>query len=115
MGAGGLGDIRRLSCSSRCLISGVVGTAGGLCRLDIGGGFSRSGLPNAGGEWADGALVLVGRTGLLHAGGPVGAGGVVGNGILAVMRWISVLASWSWFSREATLFWCAAAHISTFL
>jgi len=63
MGAGGLGDMQRLSCSSCCLISGIVGTAGGLCCLDIGGWFSRSGLPSAGGEWADGALVLVGRRG----------------------------------------------------
>ena len=28
-GAGGLGDMWRLSCSNRCLISGVVGSAGG--------------------------------------------------------------------------------------
>jgi len=58
-GAGGLGDMWRLSCSNRCLISGVVGSAGGLCRRGLVSGFRRSGLPNAGGEWAEGALVLV--------------------------------------------------------
>jgi len=57
-GAGGLGDMWRLSCSNRCLISGVVGSAGGLCRRGLAPGFRRSGLPNAGGEWADGALVV---------------------------------------------------------
>jgi len=49
-GAGRPGDMWRLSCSNRCLISGVVGTAGGLCRRDLGSGFSCSGLPNTGAE-----------------------------------------------------------------
>jgi len=113
-GAGGLGDRWRLSCSNRCLISGVVGSAGGLCRRGLVSGFRRSGLPNAGGEWAEGALVLVCRMGLLHAVGPTGSGGVVGRGILIAIRWISALASRSWFSRVATRFWCEAAHSSTF-
>jgi len=112
--AGGLGDMWRLSCSNRCLILGVVGSAGGLCRRGLVPGFRRSGLPNAGGEWADGALVLVCRMGLLHMGGPPGTGGVVGSGILVAIRWISALASRSWFSRVATRFWCEAAHSSTF-
>jgi len=60
-GASGPRDAGRLSYSSRCLMSGVVGTAGGRCRRNIGPGFRRSGLPKAGCEWgADGALVLVG-------------------------------------------------------
>jgi len=113
-GAGGLGDMWRLSCSNRCLISGVMGTARGLCRRGLSPGFSRSGLPNAGGEWADGALVLVCRMGLLHAGGPTGTGGIAGSGILVAICWISALASRSWFSRVATQFWCAAAYSSTF-
>jgi len=113
-GAGGFGDMWRLSCSNRCLISGVVGSAGGLCRRGLGPGFRRSGLPNPGGEWADGALVLVCRMGLLHAGGPAGTGRVVGSVILVTICWISALASRSWFSRVATQFWCAAAHSSTF-
>jgi len=104
----------RQSWSSRCLISGVVGTAGGLCCRNIGPGFRHNGLPNAGCEWADGALVLVWRMGLLHAGGPTGNGSVVGNGILVAIRWISALASRSWFSRVDTRFWCAAAYSSTF-
>ena len=110
---GGLGDTWLLSCSSRCLISGVMGTAGGLCRRSVGPGFRHSGLPSTGSEWADGALVLICLTGLLHAGGAVGTGGVVGNGIRVAMCWISALASWSWFSRVATRFWCSAAHNST--
>jgi len=113
-GAGGLGDMWRLSCSSRCLISSIVGTSGGLCRRSIGPGFKRSGLPSAGCEWADGVLVLVCRMGLLHADGPAGTGGVVGSGILVAMHWISALASQSWFSRVDIRFWCAAAHSSTF-
>jgi len=113
-GAGGLGDMWRLSCSNRCLISDGVGTTGGLCRRGLSNGFRRSGLPNAGGNWADGALVLVCRMGLLHAGGHAGAGGVAGNGILVAICWISALASRSWFSRVATWFWCVAANSSTF-
>jgi len=113
-GAGGLGDMWRLSCSNRCLISGVVGTAGGLCRRGLGPRFRRSGLPNAGGEWADRALVLVCWMGLLHAVGPAGTVGVAGSGILVAICWISALASRSWFSRVAIRFWCAAAHSSTF-
>ena len=81
-GAGTLGDMWRLSCSSRCLISGVVGTAGGLCRRGLGNGFKRCGLPNAGGEWADGALVLVCQMGLLQAGGPAGTSSIASNEIL---------------------------------
>jgi len=114
LGAGGLGDTWHLSCSSRRLISGVAGTAGGLCRRSIGPGFRCSGLPSAGCEWANGALVLVCRTGLLHAGGLAGTNGVAGSGILVAMRCISALASRSWFSRVDTRFWCAAAHSSTF-
>ena len=109
----GLGDTWRLSCSSCCLFSGVVGTAGGLCRRSVGLGFRPSGLPSVGSEWADGALVLVYLTGLLHAGGAAGTGGVVGSGIRVAMHWISALASRSWFSRVDTRFWCAAAHNST--
>jgi len=112
--AGGLGDMCRLSSSNRCLISGIVGTAGGRCCQGLGNGFRRSVLPNAGGEWADRALVLVCWMGLLHAGGPAGTGGIAGNGILVAMCWISTLASRSWFSRVSTRFWCAAAHSSMF-
>jgi len=43
MGTGGLGDLWRLSCSNRYLISSVMGTTGGLCRRSIGNGFRRSG------------------------------------------------------------------------
>ena len=92
-GAGGLGDMWHLSCSNRCLISGVMGTAGDLCRRGLGPRFRRSGLPNTGGEWADGALVLVCQMGLLHAGGPAGTGGIVGGGILVAICWISALPS----------------------
>ena len=99
---GGLGGMWPRSSDSRRLISGVGGNAGGLCRRVGGPGFKRSGLPSAGGECADGALVLVCRAGLLQVGG---AGGVAGSGILAAMRWISVLASRSWSSREATQLW----------
>jgi len=113
-GAGGLGDMWRLSCSSRCLISGVVGITGGLCHQDIGPRFRQSGLPNAGREWADGALVLVCRVGLHHTGGPAGAGGVAGSRILVAIRWISILTSWSWASRVDTQSLYTAAHSSTF-
>jgi len=113
-GAGGLGEMWRRSSVSRCLISGVVGSAGGLCRRVGGPGFRRNGLPNTGGECAEGALVLVCRTGLLHVGGFGAASGVVGSGILVAMHWISALASRSWFSREDTRFWWAAAYSSTF-
>jgi len=108
---GGLGGTWLLSCSSRSLILGVVDTAGGLRRRSVGPGFRCNGLPNAGGECAEGALVLVCRAGLLHVGG---AGGVAGSGILVATRWISALASQSWFSREVTRFWCSAAQSSTF-
>jgi len=103
--AGGLGEMWRRSSVSRCLISGVVGSAGGLCRRVGGPGFRRNGLPNAGGECTEGALVLVCQAGLLHVGRFGAAGGVVGSGILVAMRWISALASRSWFSREDTRFW----------
>ena len=109
-GVGGHWEAGRLSSSSRCLISGVVG----LFRRVVGAMFRRNGLPKAGCEWANGVLVLVCRAGLLHAGGPAGAGGVAGSGILVAMHWISVLASWSWASRVDTRAWCAAAHSSTF-
>jgi len=108
---GGLGGMWLQSSDSRRLISGIGGNAGGLCRRVGSPGFKCSGLPSAGGECAEGALVLVCRAGLLHVGG---AGGVAGNGILAATRWISALASRSWFSREATRFWWSAAHSSTF-
>jgi len=91
-----------------------MGSAGGLCRRVGGPGFRRNGLPNAAGECAEGALVLVCRAGLLHVGRFGGAGGVAGSGILVAMRWISALASRSWFSREDIRFWWAAAHSSTF-
>jgi len=113
-GASVFGDTWRLSCSSRCLISGVVGTTGGLCRRSIGPGFRHSGLPSVGCEWADGVVVLISRMGLLHAGGLTGTAGVAGSRILAAMHWISALASRSWFSRADTRFWCAAAHSSRF-
>jgi len=113
-GAGGLGDMWRLSCSNRCLISGIVGNAGGLCRHGLARGFRRGGLPNTDGEWANGALVLVCRMGLLHSGGPASTGGIAGCGILVAICWISAFASRIWISRVATRFWCAAAHSSMF-
>jgi len=50
LGAGRFGDMWRRSCSSRCLISSLVGSSGGLCRRSVGPGFRCSRLPNAGGE-----------------------------------------------------------------
>jgi len=59
----------RRSWSSRLLISGVVGTAGGRFRR-VGPGIRRSRLPSSGGVGGfDGALVRVWAGGLLHAGG----------------------------------------------
>ena len=116
-GASGPRDAGRLSCSSHCLMSGVVGTAGGRCCRNIGTGFRHSGLPRAGCEWgAYGVLVLVGRVGLLHVDGPDGTGrsGVMGSGILVAIRWISALVSRSWVFRVDTRRWCAVAHSSTF-
>ena len=118
LGGGGCGEGRHLSWSSRCLMSDIVGTAGGRFHLVAGAGFRRNGLLQVGCDGVtDGALVLVGQMGLLHTDSPVAAGqrmGVVGSGILVATCWISVLSSRSCFSRVATCSWCAVAHSSTF-